>query len=59
MFQIPLEIRIRKGSDDGVPIVISAPDSDVSKAYVEVARKVVCRLEELSKKEHSRPQISL
>lgn len=59
MFQIPLEVGIRKGSDDGVPIVISAPDSDVSKAYLEVAQKVVSRLEELSKEEHSRPQISL
>ncbi|KAK9945170.1 hypothetical protein M0R45_010698 [Rubus argutus] len=57
--EIPLEVGIRKGSDDGVPIVMSAPDSDVSKAYVEVAQKVVSRLEELSKEEHSRPQISL
>lgn len=56
MFQIPLEVGIRKGSDNGVPIVISAPDSDVSKAYVDVARKVV---ERLSKEEQSRPQISL
>ncbi|KAL6208701.1 hypothetical protein ACLB2K_019647 [Fragaria x ananassa] len=56
--EIPLE-GIRKGSDDGVPIVISAPDSDVSKAYVDVAQKVVRRLDELSKEEHSRPDISL
>ncbi|KAB2602224.1 iron-sulfur protein NUBPL-like [Pyrus ussuriensis x Pyrus communis] len=54
--EIPLEVGIRKGSDNGVPIVISAPDSDVSKAYVDVARKVV---ERLSKEEQSRPQISL
>lgn len=59
MFQIPLEVGIRKGSDDGVPIVISAPDSDVSKAYVDVAQKVISRLDELSKEEHSRPEISL
>ncbi|PRQ25940.1 iron-sulfur protein required for NADH dehydrogenase, mitochondrial [Rosa rugosa] len=57
--EIPLELGIRKGSDDGVPIVISAPDSDVSKAYIEVAQKVVSRLEELSKEQHSRPEISL
>ncbi|KAM5563560.1 iron-sulfur protein required for NADH dehydrogenase, mitochondrial [Rosa sericea] len=57
--EIPLEVGIRKGSDDGVPIVISAPDSDVSKAYIEVAQKVVSRLEELSKEQHSRPEISL
>ncbi|KAL6210651.1 hypothetical protein ACLB2K_015883 [Fragaria x ananassa] len=57
--EIPLEVGIRKGSDDGVPIVISAPDSEVSKAYVDVAQKVVSRLNELSKEEHSRPEISL
>ncbi|KAL6217488.1 PREDICTED: iron-sulfur protein NUBPL [Fragaria vesca subsp. vesca] len=57
--EIPLEVGIRKGSDDGVPIVISAPDSDVSRAYVDVAQKVVSRLDELSKEEHSRPEISL
>ncbi|XP_017190219.1 iron-sulfur protein required for NADH dehydrogenase, mitochondrial-like isoform X1 [Malus domestica] len=56
MFQIPLEMGIREGSDNGVPIVISAPDSDVSKAYVDVARKVV---ERLSKEEQSRPHICL
>ncbi|TQE13725.1 hypothetical protein C1H46_000732 [Malus baccata] len=54
--EIPLEVGIRKGSDNGVPIVISAPDSDVSKAYVDVARRVVDRL---AKEEQSRPQISL
>lgn len=59
MFQIPLEVGIRQGSDDGVPIVISAPDSDVSKAYVDMAQKVVDRLEELSKEEQSRPQFNL
>lgn len=57
--EIPLEVGIRQGSDDGVPIVISAPDSDVSKAYVDMAQKVVDRLEELSKEEQSRPQFNL
>ncbi|PQP96745.1 iron-sulfur protein NUBPL isoform X2 [Prunus yedoensis var. nudiflora] len=57
--EIPLEVGIRQGSDDGVPIVISAPDSDVSKAYVDIAQKVVDRLEELAKEEQSRPQFNL
>ncbi|VVA13834.1 PREDICTED: iron-sulfur [Prunus dulcis] len=57
--EIPLEVGIRQGSDDGVPIVISAPDCDVSKAYVDMAQKVVDRLEELSKEEQSRPQFNL
>ncbi|EXB81313.1 hypothetical protein L484_005751 [Morus notabilis] len=57
--EIPLETTIREGSDEGVPIVISTPDSVVSKAYVDVANKVVNRLEELSKTEHSQPEIRL
>lgn len=59
MTQIPLETTIREGSDEGVPIVISTPDSVVSKAYVDVANKVVKRLEELTKNEHSQPEIRL
>lgn len=42
---------IRKGSDDGVPVVISAPDSTVSRAYGEVAVNVVNRLQELAKEQ--------
>ncbi|KAJ4726829.1 Cytosolic Fe-S cluster assembly factor NBP35 [Melia azedarach] len=47
--EIPIETEIRKGSDEGVPIVISAPDSAVSRAYGEVAVNVVNRLEEVAK----------
>lgn len=56
--EIPLEIEIRKGGDEGVPIVISAPDSVVSRAYGDLAQKVINRLEELSK-EQPRPEILL
>ncbi|XP_062149402.1 iron-sulfur protein required for NADH dehydrogenase, mitochondrial [Alnus glutinosa] len=56
--EIPLEIEIRKGGDEGVPIVISAPDSVVSRAYGDLAQKVIDRLEELSK-EQPRPEILL
>ncbi|KAF3972429.1 hypothetical protein CMV_004054 [Castanea mollissima] len=56
--EIPLEVDIRKGGDDGVPIVVSAPDSLVSKAYGDLAQKVVNRLDELSKK-HPPPEILL
>ncbi|PON37979.1 Mrp/NBP35 ATP-binding protein [Parasponia andersonii] len=57
--EIPLEPTIREGCDEGIPIVISTPDSVVSKAYVDVAHKVVNRLEELSKEEQTQPEISL
>ncbi|KAB1208876.1 Iron-sulfur protein NUBPL [Morella rubra] len=56
--QIPLEIEIRKGCDEGVPIVISSPDSVVSKAYGGLAQNVINRLEVLSK-EQPPPEIFL
>lgn len=40
-------------------MVVSHPDSVVSEAYGDVAKKVVNRLEELAKKEHFRPEITL
>lgn len=57
--QIPLEPTVREGSDEGVPIVISNPDSVVSKAYVDVAQKLVDILEKISKEEQSGPEIIL
>ncbi|KAB2016095.1 hypothetical protein ES319_D08G072600v1 [Gossypium barbadense] len=47
--EIPIELDIRKGCDKGMPIVVSAPDSTVSKAYHDVAQTVVMRLEDLAK----------
>ncbi|KAB2068992.1 hypothetical protein E1A91_A08G071400v1 [Gossypium mustelinum] len=47
--EIPIELDIRKGCDKGMPIVVSAPDSAVSKAYHDVAQTVVMRLEDLAK----------
>ncbi|KAF3436198.1 hypothetical protein FNV43_RR23290 [Rhamnella rubrinervis] len=57
--KIPLEPAIREGCDEGVPIVVSSPDSVVSKAYVDVAQKVLKRLEDLSKTDQTRPEIVL
>jgi ATP-binding protein involved in chromosome partitioning len=37
---IPLSADISTGSDGGQPIVVSAPDSEISKAYQEIASKV-------------------
>ncbi|KAJ4839912.1 hypothetical protein Tsubulata_026605 [Turnera subulata] len=57
--EIPLEVEIRKGADEGVPIVISAPDSAVSIAYGEAAQNVANKLGELTKKESLHPEINL
>ncbi|KAI5597017.1 hypothetical protein POPTR_002G042600v4 [Populus trichocarpa] len=57
--EIPLEVDIRKGSDEGVPVVISAPDSVISKAYGDTAQNVVSKLEELAKEQTLHPEINL
>ncbi|CAO2818827.1 unnamed protein product [Amaranthus hypochondriacus] len=55
---VPLEMDIRTSCDEGVPIVISSPDSASARGYTDVAQKVMKRLEELSQKQF-RPEISL
>lgn len=52
-------MEIRSGSDEGVPIVMSNPDSVISQVYGNVAEKVVMRLEEVDKEQHFRPDVSL
>lgn len=59
LFQIPLEVEIRKGGDEGVPITISSPDSVVSKAYGDVAQNLVKGLHELAKEQTLQPEINL
>ncbi|XP_041004149.1 iron-sulfur cluster carrier protein-like [Juglans microcarpa x Juglans regia] len=46
--EIPLELEIRKGFDEGIPVVVAASNSAVSKAYGSLAQNVINRLEELS-----------
>ena len=42
--QLPLDSMIRKQSDDGIPIVISAPNSAVSILYNDIAEKILVKL---------------
>ncbi|CAK8571810.1 unnamed protein product [Lathyrus sativus] len=44
--EIPLEVGIREACDQGHPIVLAAPDSVVSRAYGNIAEKVVQKLNE-------------
>ena len=39
--QIPLEPSLRIGSDNGIPIVISDPDSNAAMAFTNIAKKVI------------------
>jgi ATP-binding protein involved in chromosome partitioning len=41
---IPLDMQIRAGSDNGVPIVAALPDSPHAKAYEQIARKILAQI---------------
>lgn len=43
--EIPLDIQIRITSDEGNPIVVSDPDSPHSKAYLDIADKVIAKVD--------------
>jgi ATP-binding protein involved in chromosome partitioning len=38
--EIPIDVQLRKGSDEGRPLVATAPDSEVAKAFAAIADKV-------------------
>lgn len=42
--QIPLDIRIRKGGDLGIPIVINEKEANASKEFISVANQLIERL---------------
>jgi ATP-binding protein involved in chromosome partitioning len=42
--QLPLDLRIREGSDSGRPIVVDAPESDLAQRYRHIARAAAARL---------------
>ena len=42
--ELPLDIRIRLGADDGLPIVVSAPEGSLAQAYRDIARRSAARL---------------
>jgi ATP-binding protein involved in chromosome partitioning len=39
--EIPIDIALRQASDEGTPLVISAPDGTVAQAFVEAARALI------------------
>ncbi|KAI4349427.1 hypothetical protein L6164_010017 [Bauhinia variegata] len=53
--EISLEVEITEACDQGIPIVLSRPDSTVSKAYSDVAQKVAQKLKEKPRQ----PEITL
>ncbi len=42
--EIPLDMAIRQNADKGTPIVVSAPNSPYSQAYLDIAQKIIQRI---------------
>jgi ATP-binding protein involved in chromosome partitioning len=42
--ELPLDIRIREQADGGKPTVVSEPDSNLGRAYIDLARRTAARL---------------
>lgn len=40
---IPLDPAVRKGGDEGSPVVVSAPESETTKGFLELAEAVIER----------------
>jgi ATP-binding protein involved in chromosome partitioning len=58
--QLPLDLRIREDLDHGRPTVVSAPDSDLTARYREVARRLAARLSQAPRSlAVSLPQINI
>jgi len=41
MGQIPIDMAIREGCDNGIPIVVSEPDSKITEVFMSVARQIL------------------
>jgi ATP-binding protein involved in chromosome partitioning len=41
--ELPLDPQTRKGGDEGVPVVVSAPESPQARAFIDVAKQVAAR----------------
>lgn len=46
--ELPIEVGVREGGDEGAPVVLGRPQSAASQAFQAIARRVVARLVELS-----------
>ncbi|MFM2407641.1 MAG: hypothetical protein RL358_383 [Pseudomonadota bacterium] len=49
---LPLDISIREYADSGKPTVVAAPDSDISKTYKTIARRIAVKVAEMAQ-DHS------
>lgn len=55
--EVPLTMAVRETSDSGEPVVASDPDSEVAKAYVQIARTAWAEIERASSDARPAPNI--
>ena len=55
--EIPLDITIRQTSDSGQPIVVADPESAYTKAYREIASRILSKLQAGSTDQRPTPKI--
>ena len=41
--ELPLDVRIREGGDDGVPVVVGHPESEITQSFIHLAEQVAAR----------------
>lgn len=54
--ELPLDIRIRTGSDSGQPILVTSPDSSVAAAYQSIATRIVSAISAMEAGDESAAQ---
>ncbi len=57
--EIAINTQIRKGGDEGNPVVLRNPDSEESKRFIEIARNLAETIKESSNKTNVQPLIEL
>lgn len=55
--ELPLDMRIRIGADDGQPIVVSDPSGSLAQAYLNIARRAAARLSVRSQRPTAMPEV--
>jgi ATP-binding protein involved in chromosome partitioning len=46
--QVPIGLNVRKGGDEGVPIVLAEPESEFARAFEQIAGQVAARISTLN-----------
>ncbi|MBX7045788.1 MAG: iron-sulfur cluster carrier protein ApbC [Ignavibacteria bacterium] len=57
--EIPVNTSIRKGGDEGTPIVLKEPDSDIAKNYNEIVSKLILEVNLFNAKENEVPELEI